>query len=85
MLPDFLTSFSMPGSVKHHNNLHFPCVNVSDSRVYFFDCQRGGHISPRSFPSRSVLSVRLPAARMSTRTNWPTVCSFREGEEGRST
>lgn len=82
MLPDFRTSFSSLDSVKHRENPHFPCVNVSDSHVYFFDCQRGGCISARSFPSRSILCVWLSAARLSALTNWPTVSSFREGEVG---
>lgn len=69
--------------MNYQENPHFPCVNVSDSCVYFFDCQSGGHISPWSFHSRSVLCVWLSAARLSTLTNWPTVPPpLREGEVG---
>lgn len=82
MLPDFRTSFSSLDGVKSCENLLFSCVNVCDGPVYCFDCQRGGQVSPRSFPHRSVLCGWLSAARLSTLTNWPTVSSFREWEVG---
>lgn len=73
--------FKAGHSVNCRENPHFPQVNVSDSRVYAFDCQHG-HISRRSFHSHSLLCVWVSAARLSTLTNWPTVPPFGEGEVG---